>query len=381
MGDTYSNIFRDLTDKFEFAHVYLNEKIPTEKNLCRISYCIPYNSIKLRNKLLYGLLLDRIFEGYLIYHTNWGRTDLYRFIDNFNPDILFIGNIYGYFGNRIAFDIYKRYNIPIISYLWDDRFNHHNNNKIPINEYIKTSIEKRIRKKVINHSTIVYTISPQMQEEYNRFFPSKCLVLNKMYDFSCLPQIPLNQKGPIKVIYMGTLCNERDQTLFEIIKILEVLNREGVLIRLDIYTTSKRTCEHLSKLNHTDICSLNTIFDDENKIPILRTADILLHVEPFSMPMCNKYRLSLSSKIVDYFYSARCIVSIGGLTGTVTYLLENDAAIVETKSKNIYSTLKKLCIERSIIHDYALKAWNCGVKHHNIKEKQQAFLEEVYQLV
>lgn len=106
-----------------------------------------------------------------------------------------------------------------------------------------------------------------------------------------------------------------------------------------------------------------------------------MHVEPFSMPMCNKYRLSLSSKIVDYFYSARCIVSIGGLTGTVTYLLENDAAIVETKSKNIYSTLKKLCIERSIIHDYALKAWNCGVKHHNIKEKQQAFLEEVYQLV
>ena len=220
-----------------------------------------------------------------------------------------------------------------------------------------------------------------MQNEYNTLFGNKCFLLNKGYCFSYSPNYPISIGTPIKVVYMGTLSNERDKTLFEVVDVFERLNREGINIVLEVYSTSERTQERLSKINRSNISSFNEIVDHKNKISILKNSDILLHLEPFSASKCKIYRLSLSSKIVDYFYAARCIVSIGGLTGTVEYLLDNDAAIVEEKKENIYSLFKRICINRSIICEYAKKAWNCGKQKHNIKVIQKNLCQNFKHLV
>lgn len=380
MGETYSNVFNGLSDELEFANVYFNDRRQPLNDICSRYYCVPYYKYVGFPDVTNHSMLRYIFDDEAAYCSDWGKSNLYQFIDEFNPNIIMVSAIFGEFGNRIVLDIINKCNVPVVYWLWDDTFNCFEKN-VSFFAHIKELTCRRLRKKIARCSSIIYTICPHMQDEYNIHFGNKCLLLNKGYDFSCSPNYPVAIGAPIKLVYMGTLCNERDKTLFEVIDALERLNRDGFNMVLEVYSTSARTQEYVSKINRSNISTFKEIVGPEDKMGILRDADILLHLEPFSESKCKIYRLSLSSKIVDYFYAARCIVSIGGVTGTVEYLLDNDAAIIEEKKENIYDLFRNIYNERSIIYEYAKKSWSCGELNHNINIIQKNLCSNLKHLV
>ena len=111
-------------------------------------------------------------------------------------------------------------------------------------------------------------------------------------------------------------------------------------------------------------------------------ADILLHVENFSLKDKLTTRLSFSTKLVDYFYQGKCIFAVGPKdVASIDYLMKNDAAVVATNEKEIYEKLKMLVENPDIIREYGDKAWDCGKRNHKIDKIQKMLYEDFERVI
>jgi len=119
------------------------------------------------------------------------------------------------------------------------------------------------------------------------------------------------------------------------------------------------------------------------KIPqIQEDADILVHVESMDLKERLEVRHSFSTKLVDYFYRSRCIFAVGTPdVASIEYLIKNDAALVATNVVEIKNQLNRIINNPSIINEYAIKAWECGKKNHQIHEIQNRLYNDLKSLV
>lgn len=139
---------------------------------------------------------------------------------------------------------------------------------------------------------------------------------------------------------------------------------------LNIYTLSPTDDKMKAALNIDGTSRLNLPVPNEKKQKVMDGADILLHVEPFKKSEYQFYRASFSTKLVDYFYSAKCILAVGGMTASTDYLVRNDAAICITDKSKIKENLMKIVDKPQLINEYAKKSWDCGLINHQIDKIQ-----------
>ena len=116
---------------------------------------------------------------------------------------------------------------------------------------------------------------------------------------------------------------------------------------------------------------------ESEKMKTLQGADVLLHVEPTDAKDRLMFRLSFSTKLVDYLYNAKCILALGGATASMQYLIENNAGIVEMDDSKIKNRLMDIVEKPEQITEYAEKAWACGVRNHKIKTIQDMLYRDV----
>ena len=97
----------------------------------------------------------------------------------------------------------------------------------------------------------------------------------------------------------------------------------------------------------------------------LADADILVHVDPFSLKERCIWRLSFSTKIVDYLSSSRAILAIGPQdVASMQYLIDNDVALCVTDIQKIDRVLNNISKDRSCLNKYAEKAFFFGKEKH-----------------
>ena len=87
------------------------------------------------------------------------------------------------------------------------------------------------------------------------------------------------------------------------------------------------------------------------------------------------FRLSFSTKIVDYLFNAKCILAVGEDTGTINYLKENACAITVKNGNDVKPILCELYNHPDRLQFFGEKAWECGEKNHDIHVIQ----DRVYQ--
>lgn len=111
-------------------------------------------------------------------------------------------------------------------------------------------------------------------------------------------------------------------------------------------------------------------------VETMKNADILVHVEPLDEKDRLFYRLSFSTKLVDYFYAGKCILGIGGNTASLRYLADNDCGVVVNDMSTLEKRLSELLEDTTTIQEYGKKAWRCGVDNHQISKIQDKMLAE-----
>lgn len=399
IGNSYSNIFANTQDKYEFAHIYVRNGMP-QNTLAKDYYHI--SIIKMMKRMFKPNLVvgERmkiedssqtektqfsscftkmkmlrwpvffLVEELAGLSKSWKTKEFDQFIDDFDPDLIFgtlpdnplISNLMLYVKNRK--------NIPLVTYPWDDYYSLHHSNLSPI-FWIRKMMQRHYLYKTAQASEFLYVISNLMKDEYELAFKKDCRLMFKGYNFDASKTLEKKKvEYTIQLVYMGNIGAGRWKTLALLASAIRDINVDGPKMMLNIYTLSPRDDKMKAALNIDGTSRLNLPVPNEKKQKVMDGADILLHVEPFKKSEYQFYRASFSTKLVDYFYSAKCILAVGGMTASTDYLVRNDAAICITDKCSIKENLMKIVDKPQLINEYAKKSWDCGLINHQIDKIQ-----------
>lgn len=395
VGNTLSNIFKGMVEKMEFSNIYIRDDKPcntivkrffhisekelaksilTRKNIGKEVQAVAENANKENFSVAYNAARRMRWNSMLLIQDMigvmgcWKSKALDDFVNDINPDIIFgpLGRMP--VGNQIMTYLSKKYNIPLVAYPWDDHFSMNKKSWSPI-FWVKLFVERSAIRKCAQQSVFLYCITSLMQKEYSKYFNKECRLLYKGFDFKEKPRIK-QPVGILKIIYMGNIGAGRWKVLKKVAEAVNEINVDEKIYELYIYTLSPKSNRIECALNVGDSHLMNPVPEKE-KMNTLKEADILLHIEPTTTKDRLMFRLSFSTKLVDYLFNAKCVLAMGGYTASMQYLIENDAGIVELDDKKIKERLSDLSNNRIQITEYAEKAWKCGVKNHKINVIQE----------
>ena len=221
------------------------------------------------------------------------------------------------------------------------------------------------------------------KKEYTEIFGDKFEILTKCSDFDDSKRPEFKTPGDtLKMIYAGNVSRGRYKILAELAKAVKTLNSDGKKFTLDIYTPTPLSKSQKSKLN-IDGCSALHPPVSYSEIRSLQTqADILVHAEAFDIKEKFAAHQSFSTKIVDYLATNRCILAIGDKScASIDYFIQNSCGAVALSKNEISEQLEKLYKDKSLLKDYADKAWESGKKNHQRSKMQKALYEEIKKTV
>lgn len=304
----------------------------------------------------------------------WRSKELDSFIDDFDADILFIPVYPTTYMCRIQKYVMKRTGKPVVSYLADDNYSFKNVSKNPLSLFMRL-IQRKYVRYIVKNSSKLLVIAPKQKEEYDRIFGCDSDILTKGIDFSQISyeEKPLN--NPIKMVYTGKLIIGRWISLSKIAEALGDINKDGVRVELDIYTTDTLTAEQEKALNRNGSTVKGALSLDEVQ-KVQKAADVLVFVESLEKKYKNAARLSFSTKITDYLKNGKCIFAIGDKDiAPIDYFDRYDSAVTATTYDEIGEKLKWLADDPEQIYVYSRKAFECGKEHHD-KEKMNKILTD-----
>lgn len=304
----------------------------------------------------------------------WKSTELKKFIDDFQPDLIFQPVYYSSYLNDIAQFVKKYTNVPMVGYISDDNYTLRQFHLSPL--YWIDRLWKRTKvKRTIDMCEILYVISDIQKQEYEKIFRPECKILTKCADFeNSIPVWPKSQK-PVVLLYAGGISAGRFESLKLLANAVEKLNCEEIISELHIYTSTPLPTKKQLELSKQG-CFLHNAVPYEELISLQKKADILVHVEGLSLKERLQVHQSFSTKLVDYFVLGKCIFAIGTEdVASIKHLIDNDAAIVACDKKEVYVKLKSIVEEPELIIHYGEKAYKCGKKHHG-KDRMQSMLKE-----
>lgn len=304
--------------------------------------------------------------------------ELHRFVQEFNPDIVFCPRYISPKLMRLEKLVSTMTEAPFVAFTADD--------EASVPTY--GSFLSRIRRKVIHkhfseHVSLYshyFTFSQEQANEYRVEYGIETSTLLKCGDFD-ENYIPKNIGSPIRLVYAGRLYCNRWKTLSEIGKALQVINRNGVRMVLDVYTQDQMTKEQVTSLSEDKFIYIKGSVTPAELKEIYKKADIALHVESLDTHYRMITRFSFSTKIIDLMASSCAIFAIcWEHHAGYQYLLENDAAFCCPSYQKILPLLQRICDTPSLITEYQRKAYECGRKNHS-REKIQGQLMCVFKSI
>lgn len=306
----------------------------------------------------------------------WKTAELDRFIDEFDADVLFIPIYPTIYMGRIQKYIISRTQKPVVSYLADDNYTYKSVHKDPIS-LIHRYILRKYVKYIVEHSAKLMVIAPKQKEEYDRIFGVDSVVITKGIDFESFESYQVGK--PITMVYTGKLIIGRWKSLAAIAEAFESINRDGIRIVLDIYTTDSLTDEQNRVLNRNG-CSVKGALTLEQVKRVQKEADILVFVESLEKKFRNTARLSFSTKITDYLRSGKCIFAIGDKDiAPIDYFRRYDSAVTATSYEQISEKVTELVNTPDLVLEYAKKAYDCGVEHHERQRMDSVLIHTIVQ--
>lgn len=310
----------------------------------------------------------------------WKSPELRAFVDEFSPDLVFAQLQDKMYLNSLATYVADYTNKPLVVYAWDDVYSLKQFSLSPL-WWIDRLFQRRSIRNLIRRCSILYTISNEQKEEYHKTLGVRTELLYKGKFFDKKPEIE-SEANPIQMIYTGNLYSGRFGTIDSLCEELDQINKNGKKIELQIYSGTDLTEKQKNQLNKYEGVYFNGKVTESEVERLQNKADVLLHIEPFSLKGSLLCRLSFSTKLVDYFYKGKCIFAVGSSRcSAMKYLERNDAAIIATSLEDAKKNLVNLSTQPELMKVYATKAWECGYKNHQIELIQNGVIKDFRSLI
>ncbi len=320
-----------------------------------------YNLGKKRKPYMY--LLRNLLWG----SKKWKSDRLIRWLDDFNPDIVFYAAGDYSFSIKVALDICELKKIPMIVFFGDDYY---------FLEAQKGSIIDSINRKMFkgdflnmfSYLSSFIAASDKMQKKYYCEFnrPGYAIMT------SAYVNEKVEEKNNIKISYIGNMGFERWKPLIEIGKSLKEIGYE-----IDVYSGEKSE-DIICHLKPENGIRFHGSVPSYQVKDIIKSSTILIHVESMDEVNKEKTRYSMSTKIAESLGSGVCLFAYGPKdVSSIEYLIDNDAACVVTDSETLKIKLNEILLSKELREKYINNAQNLARKRHNYEINLELFHEIV----
>lgn len=310
----------------------------------------------------------------------WKSPELQKFVEDFQPDIVFTVLSDSPFLNRLILHIVKISGAKLALYAWDNNYSLKMFALSPL-RWIRQICNRVSMRKVVAAADMFYVISDVQKRDYEKAFKKPCKVLTKCADFSS-PSFKTAYERPLQLVYTGNLGLNRWKSLSYIVDALKTVNQNGVKAQLNIYSATPLTAKMQKALQAEGSVRFMGSVPAKEIPQIQANADVLVHAEAMDFKNRLAVRQSFSTKLVDYLSAARPIFAVGPRdVASVSCLAEHDAAIVASNKKEVAEKLTQLTENPSLCAEYAEKAWQLGKQNFEQSIVQPSFFADMESLI
>jgi len=406
-GNTFSNLFEGMQN-IEIANIYCSSGKP-QNNIVKKYFQIAEKSliINLKNKNIpSGIEVFSGDEDAYLFEKNeqsainfmrknrmqifffmrdiiwkigrWKSPQLNKFILDFKPDIIYLPIYYSNYLCNIGRYLKEMLNVPMAGHITDDVYTLKQFRLSPLFWIRHFMIRPKV-KWLIKRCEFVDTFTDVQKEKYEEIFKVPFIIRRKS---AVIKNNPATLNEPIKLVFTGNISSGRWKTLAKLGRAISILNSNGKILKLDIYTLTPVTKRIEKALNIPCAINMKGGVSSSKVCEIQDGADILVHVESFNLRERLAVKMSLSTKIIDYLSRGKCVLAVGPENvASIDFLIKSNVAVVITNKNEIQSSLYHLIEKPQTILEYGEKALEYCKINCNKESLQEKFYKDLEGLI
>lgn len=255
----------------------------------------------------------------------WKTPELDRWLDDFNPECVFLSFSDDFFIPQIALYVAQRYNIPIVSSIGDDYYFNGHFSLSPFYHIYKSQYRSLIRR-VFRHPGSAIYIGDKIRDKYNEEFGLDGETVYLTSEIQRRSFVPIDRENP-KIVYCGNIRLGRNESLAEIAKALAKVNPK---YRLTVFSNEQeeKFYRELKACDNVDYRGSVPYAQVQQEIA---QSDITVVAEGFKPKDVDISRYSLSTKVADSLASGSFVLAYGSLEcGAIEYMKQIDCGLTCT---------------------------------------------------
>lgn len=316
--------------------------------------------------------LKYILRGILWREKYWNTKKLNDWLDEFQPECVFLAFSDDYFIPRIALYISEKYDIPIMSCIGDDYYFNDRKSISPF-YHIYRKTYKRLIDKVFRRPGSAMYIGNKIRDKYNAEFGLNGETIYLTSNIERHPFRPINTEQP-KFVYCGNIRLGRNHSLADIGYAIQKINPNYFV---DVYSTEKNE-EFIKVLRECPGVRFHGAVPYTEVMRLTAESDVTIIVEGFRKKDVDTTRYSLSTKAADAIASGGNIFAYGDLDcGVIEYMQGTGCAVVCHEKQELETDLRKLIFDQNLQRQLYDRAIQVDREDHD-KEKNRTLTEKMF---
>lgn len=342
----------NVLDKFDHANNTI--KVESSKSLLLRSIITPW----------LDLLNYKISPQFLIW------------LQEFKPDIVYstLGNIRFV---RLSSTLSQLFSVPVVPHFMDDWLSTYSVKGRSFLTILQRTIIKAETRRLMHRVPLGFAICEAMANEYSQLYNRKFYSFMNPVEIYAQRNIArfTDKNKSVRFVYVGGLHLSRYENLSQISKIIRGLKNDGQDIELRIYAPKKDLDQYGSFLKKAGATICGSLSPDEVH-NVLCECDVAIHVESFSKKHSLYTRLSVSTKIPQYFAAGLPVLAFGPSdVASCRYVADSDCGILVGNHHlgNLARAISKLTLHPEIRHQFGRKCLEIAKERHAMKSEQERF--------
>ena len=270
----------------------------------------------------------------------WKGKKLKKWIDEFNPEVVFINLADNCFTINLAVMVAKKYNIPIVAFSTENYYFKRENyltNKYSLLYKIINRKLKKAYKRLEKYCVKCFLNTSLLRNLYASEFDFDCVCSYCKSEIDFVANYKIKDREEIKVSYLGNLGLNRHKTLIEIGQILNQIDKK---IKLYVYGKAKdssveKELSRSSEINYMGFVSY------EEVMQIIHSSDLLIHTEYSSYENNQDLKYAFSTKIADSVCSGTPLFVYANASLALSeFLINNGCAFFECEKERLGKALQ-----------------------------------------
>ena len=304
--------------------------------------------------------VTHLLRGILWRKRFWCTDKLNKWLDEFNPECVFLAFSDDFFIPQIAMYVAKRYNVPIVSCIGDDYYFNIRSTPNPLYHVYKRTYRHLIDRLFVWPGSAMY-ISDKIRDKYNAEFGLEGETVYLASTIQRKPFSVINTEHPV-ITYFGNIRMGRNNSLNDFGYALGEIDPSYIL---EVYSNEQDENYYGVFMDNLNVKFMGSVpYAQVQKR--MAESDITVIVEGFSPRDIDASRYSLSTKAADALASGASIFTYGSLeSGIIDYMRSTEASMVCTKKEELTACIKQLMADKELQKKYYDQAIVMTDKHHN----------------